>query len=194
MKTLTERLVKSWRSHLNEVMTASGVEAKYLLPMTRNEYIGPEYAFLVVSPEDGEDDAVGQIGLGKMVAEIMERAPDELANVFEEGADVEKEIADLNKTIEKGLAGPIPKWDDYLFNDFYSMDGNKIMALYAEMEGLEVLEDASEKVKKAAEQIHAALDNFKKQFGEGRLDEFYKVMKDYLDELGEEAGIDPYDY
>jgi len=189
MRTLTERLVKNWRTHLNEAMTSSGVEAKYLMPMTRGDHYGPEYGLLVVNPEDGEDDAVGNIALGKMVAEIMERAPDQLESIFEDGADVEKEIADLNKTIDHGRAGPIPKWDDYIFNDFYSMDGNKIMALYAQMEGLEIVEDAS---KKAAEQIHAALDNFKKQFGEGRLDKFYEVMKDYLDKLRKEAGIDPY--
>jgi hypothetical protein len=191
MRTLTERLVKNWRTHLNEAMTTSGTEAKYLMPMTRSERIGPEYGLLVVDPEDIEDDAVGRIGLGKMVAEIMERAPDQLESIFEDGADVEKELADLNKTIDKGMAGPIPKWDGHLFNEFYSMDGNKIMALYAQMEGLEVVEDTS---KKAAEQIHAALDNFKKQFGEGRLDKFYKILKAYLDELEDEADIDPYDY
>ena len=85
-----------------------------------------------------EDDAGKYVPMGAMVKALLDAGDDDIFNA-PQGVWLEK-LADLMSQHEKGVQGGMERWDSDVFRDFYNVDLDRVLRLYARRMNLSIKE------------------------------------------------------
>ena len=85
-----------------------------------------------------EDDNDNYISIGDMVLDLIDSGD---TDIFQapQGVD-EKALQKLISKHEKGVQGGMQKWDSDVFEDYYSVDNERVLRLYARLKNHKIQE------------------------------------------------------
>jgi hypothetical protein len=88
-----------------------------------------------------EDDAVNEYTMGELVAELLDAgATDEIFTV--KGDHQADSLARIQKARAENVQGGIERWDSDVFDQYYDIDRDRVIKVWATMNGLKVEEKA----------------------------------------------------
>ena len=85
-----------------------------------------------------EDDAGEYVAIGHMVKTLLDAGDDDIFD-SPQGVD-QKSLRNLIGTAVMGGAGPVERWDSDVFRDYYNVDLDRVVRLYARRMNLEIKE------------------------------------------------------
>ena len=85
-----------------------------------------------------EDDAGEYVAMGHMVKTLLDAGDDDIFD-SPQGVD-QKSLRNLIGTAEMGSAGELERWDTDVFRDYYNVDLDRVVRLYARRMNLEIKE------------------------------------------------------
>ena len=91
-----------------------------------------------------EDDAGEYVAMGHMVKNLVDAGDDDIFQA-PQGVD-QRNLDDLLSQHEKGVQGGMERWDPDVFRDYYNVDLDRVVRLYARRMNLSVkeVEDADD--------------------------------------------------
>ena len=89
-----------------------------------------------------EDDDDNDIGVGEMVMTLIEAGDDD---IFQSAQGVDpKSLEKMMAQHDQGVQGGLEKWDSDVFSDYYNVDLDRVVKLYARRMNFSIKEVESE--------------------------------------------------
>ena len=85
-----------------------------------------------------EDDAGEYVAMGHMVKNLVDAGDDDIFQA-PQGVD-QRNLDDLLSQHEKGVQGGMERWDPDVFRDYYNVDLDRVVRLYARRMNLSIAE------------------------------------------------------
>jgi len=92
---------------------------------------GPYGTTVADSPDVHNDPKAKVTTIGDMVLALLQAGDDDIFQA-PQGVDPEA-LANLNQKHAEGLQGGMQKWDSHVFEDYYSVDNERVIRLYAKL-------------------------------------------------------------